>query len=35
MEEGSLNTGNACTQELKFHIKLGRQTVGRCMLTPS
>jgi protein-disulfide isomerase len=21
-----LNTGNACTQELKFHVKLGRQT---------
>ena len=26
VEEGSLNTGNACTQELKFHVKLGRQT---------
>ena len=24
--EGSLNTGNDVTQELKFHIKLGRQT---------
>lgn len=26
VEEGSLNTGNACTQELKFHVKLSRQT---------
>lgn len=27
MEEGGqLNGGNACTQELKFHVKLGRQT---------
>ena len=25
-EEGSLNTGNATTQTLKFHVKLGRQT---------
>merc|ERR1740123_2428126 len=25
VEEGSLNTGNECTQTLKFHIKLGRQ----------
>lgn len=24
--EGQLNTGNECTQELKFHVKLGRQT---------
>jgi len=23
--EGQLNTGNACTQQLKFHVKLGRQ----------
>ena len=26
VEEGSLNTGNATTQTLKFHVKLGRQT---------
>ena len=25
VKEGSLNTGNACTQEIKFHVKLGRQ----------
>ena len=24
--DGSLNTGNATTQEIKFHVKLGRQT---------
>ena len=26
VEEGALNTGNACTLELKFYVKLGRQT---------